>query len=60
MVGALVDIEHLSAILSLAYIKHLAASDGPSAVEVILVPDLLHLQHVLAADGLVAALVEDD
>ena len=57
---ALVDIEHLTAILRLVDVEHLTTADGASAVGVVLVADGLHLQHVLAADALVAAFVEED
>ena len=54
-----VDIEHLAAILCLVDVEHLTAADGASATGVILVADGLHLEHVLAADALVATLVEE-
>ena len=57
---ALVDIQHLATILSLVDVQHLTAADGTAAVRVELVAYGLHLQHVLAADALVATLVEQD
>ena len=57
---ALVYIQHLTAIFSLADVKHLARTDGTSAMRVVPVAQGLHLQHVLTADGLIATLVEKD
>ena len=54
----LVDVEHLAAILRLVNVEHLAAAYGTSARRVVSVAYLFHLQHVFAADALVAALVE--
>ena len=56
----LVDIEHLAAILCFVDVEHLAAADGTATVGVVLVAYGLHLEHVLAADTFVAALIEDD
>ena len=57
---ALVDVEHLTAVFGFAHVEHLARTDGPSAMRVILVANGNHFEHVFTADGLVAAFVEDD
>ena len=56
----LVDIQHLATILSLVDVEHLTAADSTSAMRVVRVANLLHLQHVLTADALVATLIEQD
>ena len=56
---ALVDIQHLAAVLRLIDVEHLTAADGTAAAGVIVIANLLHFQHVLAADALVATLVEE-
>ena len=58
--GRLVDVEHLATILSLGAVEHLARADGATALRVILVANLLHLEHVVLRDAVVAALVEDN
>ena len=45
---ALVDIEHLATVFRLVDVQHFAAADGPSAVGVVLVTNLLEFQHVFA------------
>ena len=60
VVFALVDVEHLTAVFGFAHVEHLARTDGPSAMRVILVANGNHFEHVFTADGLVAAFVEDD
>ena len=60
LAGALVDVEHLAAVFCLADVEHLAAAYGTAAKGVVLVADGLQLEHVLAADALIASLVEDD
>ena len=44
----LIDIQHLAAVFRLVDIQHLTAADGPTAIGVVLVAYLLHLQHVLS------------
>ena len=58
MLLRLVDIQHLAAIFSLVDVEHLTRTDGPAAMGIILVAQCLHLEHVLLANALVAALVE--
>ena len=55
-----VDIQHLAAILRLVDVEHLTTADGSSAIRVEQVANLLHFEHVFAADALVATFVEDD
>ena len=57
---ALVDIQHLATILGFVDIQHLATADSTSAVGVVSIANLLHLNHVFATDTLVTALVEQD
>ena len=59
MFRRLVDIEHLAAILSLIDIEHLTRAYSPTTIRVIRIADSLHLKHVLSADALIAALVEE-
>ena len=56
----LVDVQHLTAIFCLVYIQHLTTTDGTSSMRVVLVANLLQLQHVFARDAFVAALIEQD
>ena len=56
----LVDVEHLAAVFGFVDVEHFAAADGTSAVGVVGVAQVFHLQHVLARDALVAALIEKD
>ena len=58
--AALVDVEHLAAILCLADVQHLTRADGTPSVRIILITQGFHLQHVLTTDGLVAAFIEND
>ena len=60
MFRRLVDIEHLAAILSLIDIEHLTRAYSPTTIRVIRIADSLHLKHVLSADALIAALVEEN
>lgn len=60
VVFALVDVEHLTAVFGFAHVEHLARTDGPSAMRVILVANGNHFEHMLTADGLVSTFVEDD
>ena len=60
MLLRLVDIQHLAAIFRLVDVEHLTRADGPSAMRIKFVADGFHLQHVLAADALVATLVEQN
>ena len=56
----LVDIQHLTAIFCFVDVKHLTRAYGTSAIRVIFIADGFHLQHVLTAYALVAALIEED
>ena len=60
MLLTLVDIKHLTAIFCLIDVEHLTRADGTSAIWVIFIADGFHLQHVLTADALVAALIEEN
>ena len=60
MLLRLVDVKHLAAILGFVDVEHLTAADGAATMGVVLVADGFQLQHVLTADALVAAFVEDD
>ena len=55
---ALIDVEHLAAILGHFARQHLSRADGPAAVRIVLIAHFLHLSHVIFADALVAALIE--
>ena len=57
---ALVDIQHLATIFGFVDIQHLATADSTSAVGVVSIANLLHLNHMFATDALVAALIEQD
>ena len=56
----LVHIEHLATILGFVDIEHLTRADGTSAKGIVLVANGLEFEHVIAGNGLVAALVEED
>ena len=56
---AFVDIQHLAAVLCLIDVQHLTTADSTSTVWVVFVADSLQFQHVLAADALVATLIEE-
>ena len=60
MLARLVDVEHLATILSLVDVEHLTGTCGTPAVRVVLVTDSDEFFHVVAADALVAAFVEED
>ena len=56
----LVDVKHFTTVFCFIDVKHLATTDGASAMRVVLVANGFHLQHVLAAYALVAALIEEN
>src|SRR6185503_7559232 len=58
--SALVDVQHLAAVLGHGAVEHLAAAHGAAAEGIVAVAYGLHLGHVLLADALVAGLVHDD
>ena len=60
VLAALVDVEHFATVFCLVDVEHLSATGGTSAIGVKAVANLLQFHHMLTADALVAALVEED
>ena len=57
---AFVDIQHLTTIFCLIDIQHLAATNGTTAVRVVLVANLFQFKHMLSRDTLVATFIKQD
>ena len=55
-----IDVKHLTAVLSLIDVKHLTTANSSSTMRIILITNGFHLQHMLTADTLIAALIEQD
>ena len=60
LAGTFVDIQHFTAIFGHLRVQHVTATDGASAVWVVLVAYLFHLSHILLRNLVVATLIEDD
>ena len=60
VLAALVDVEHFATVFGLVDVEHLSATGGTSTIGVKAIANLLQFHHMLTADALVAALVEED